>query len=165
MFAQYNEVNSFFNQDNQLKELQSINQGLELGDANIIEGKEDQEEVKDYQPSPSKLDSSFDHGAEFDSKYHLIDSKDPHFAKVKKMYLNIKDCSKVKKKAVREQQMLIEFYVSNKDETEKKKAGFDKFFFQTHLQQLLIENQEIFENLSKYMIFSEENKRFFNVSI
>lgn len=176
--AQYGEVKAVFGQEDIEQQLRDINEGLEfeqhfsMEKEDVLEGevKEETKEdglVKDMDKptSPRRSDIEIDYGKVFDEKYDLVDKRNPHFQHVKKMFLNKHECCEVKRKALREQQMLVEFYSSNVTEIEKCNKGIEKFFFQQHLHELLTENQEIFENLSKHLIFSEENKRFFDVSI
>lgn len=164
MLAQYSEVKTIFNQSELDQELREINEGLdfEIEDKENIPA-EESKHTQEYVKRDSY--SVIDHSAEFDQKYNLIKPKDPHLLTVKKMQMNKFSWNETKKKAGKEQQMLIEFYSANVEEIENKDNGVDKFFFQTHLHELLTDNQEIFENLSKHVIFSEENRRFFDVKI
>ncbi|CAI2364370.1 unnamed protein product [Moneuplotes crassus] len=177
MMAQYNEVKAIFSQDDVNQQLQEINEGLDF-DSDLNDQKENISPMKEESKEMEKIQrmEKFDscrtnqkeddnYSKQFDKKYHLIDQNNPHFKKIKKTHLNKINCEEIKKKAAREQKMLVEFYSSNEEELASRDKGLDQFFFQAHLHELLTENQEIFENLSKYIIFSEENKRFFDVAL
>lgn len=115
--------------------------------------------------SPKKSEGPIDDALEFDMKYHLIDPKDFHLVRVKNIYLNKCESGKVKKNARKEQHMLVEFYRVHKDEIESKQKGIERVYFRHHLHELLKDHEEIFDNLSKYLIFSVENKRFFDTKL
>jgi len=158
-------------------QLQEINEGLTLhpetpnetdGNENLSPQKLSQmsaeKEWEGSNSSPDKSDISHDDSFIFDQKYNLVDQNDTHFLKVKKLHLNKINCSKTKKLAQKQQYILIEFYRVHEKELESKNNQIDIYFLQEHMHELLMDHDEIFEDLSKYMIFSEENKRFFATS-
>lgn len=65
--------------------------------------------------------------------------------------------------------MLNELYQLKVNEAEfediDKIDNFERWIFIGHFEKFLKEHQEVYENLSKYIIFSEESKRWFNVNL
>lgn len=97
-------------------------------------------------------------------KCNLVDSDNFHFKRCEKVAKVKANANETKTKAKKEQIMLNELY-----NIQMSKLDYDgspyitQMLFQGEIKQLLIDNHEVYDNLSKYIVFSEENKRFFDV--